>query len=500
MPTAKSRSSSSQPKKPTGDRYRRLPTGAHGIDPEEVKRDQRERLQSAIVELIAERGYRAVRILDLTKLARVSRPTFYSLYDDKEELFLAAYDEIAQRTATTVIAAYEVEDAADVPNGRLRAAIRSFAELACSAPEAMSLMVLGAFGAGPKAIERRNHTLQALEQSIRVSRDGAFSSGAQAGTRRKGGAGARAGKEEGEDLTVKVILGGIREVTAARLRQSRVGELPELADELAAWAACYPVKLPAGLRVAPRRPQSPEGADEAAAGSPSERALRAEGRLPSGRHDLPRQFIVKNQRERIVDATAAIVAEKGLANLTIPEIARRANVSHQTFYEMYPTKHDAFLGTQKVGLHQALGVTVAAYEENQDDWPRGVAAGLRALLGYLASEPDHAHLILVDTFAASPEAIEIRDTSIHAFAAYLQPGYHYASSRNGSETTTGGAIPGVAPEAIAGGIWQVLNYYIEDERTDELPEVAPQLIYAALTPFIGPKDAAKAARRAPARR
>ena len=34
-------------------------------------------------------------------------------------------------------------------------------------------MVLGAFGAGPKAIERRNHTLEALEQSIRVSRDGA---------------------------------------------------------------------------------------------------------------------------------------------------------------------------------------------------------------------------------------------------------------------------------------------------------------------------------------
>src|SRR6202021_2363943 len=115
----------------------------------------------------------------------------------------------------------------------------------------------------------------------------------------------------------------------------------------------------------------------------SDRALRAEGRLPSGRPDLPRQFIVKNQRERIVDATAAIVAEKGLANLTIPEIARRANVSHQTFYEMYPTKHDAFLGTQKVGLHQALGVTIAAYEEYEEDWPRAVAAGVRALLGYL---------------------------------------------------------------------------------------------------------------------
>jgi AcrR family transcriptional regulator len=502
---AKPRPSSSQ----SGDeRYRRLPTGAHGIDPEEVKRDQRERLQSAIVELIAERGYQAVRILDLTKLARVSRPTFYSLYDDKEELFLAAYDEIAQRTAQTVIAAYEVKDAGEVPNGRLRAAIRAFAELAVAAPEATSLMVLGAFGAGPRAIERRNQTLEALERSIRVSRDGSSSDGAVgAGGRRKAGARAkttRGGKESGEDLTVKVILGGIREVTAARLRQGRVEELSGIADELATWAACYPVKLPAGLRAPLRRTHDPDGSGEAAttaASSRSERALRAEGRLPSGRHDLPRQFIVKNQRERIVDATAAIVAEKGLASLTIPEIARRANVSHQTFYEMYPTKHDAFLGTQKVGLHQALRVAVAAYEEDKEDWPRGVAAGLRALLGYLASEPAHAHLILVDTFAASPEAIEIRDTSIHAFAAYLQPGYHYAaSSSNGSGTPVVGAVPGVAPEAIAGGIWQVLNYYIEDERTDELPEVAPLLIYAALTPFIGPKDAAKAARRAPARR
>jgi AcrR family transcriptional regulator len=490
---AKPRSSS----KP-GERYRRLPTGAHGIDPEEVKRDQRERLQNAIVELIAERGYQAVRILDLTKLARVSRPTFYSLYDDKEELFLSAYDEITERTAKTVIEAYAVED---TPGARLQAAIHAFAELAAATPEAMSLMVLGAFGAGPKAIERRNQTLEALEQSIRVSRD-RTSGGGRGRTGKKAGSGtAQAQEASGTDLTVKVILGGIREVTAARLRQGRVGELPGLANELAAWAACYPVKLPAGLRVTPPagRGQGADGGREAdssdeqagRAGAPSDRALRAEGRLPSGRHDLPRQFIVQNQRERIVDATAAIVAEKGLASLTIPEIARRANVSHQTFYEMYPTKHDAFLGTQKVGLHQALLVTVQAYDEHKDDWPRAVAAGLRALLGYLASEPAHSHLILVDTFAASPEAIEIRDTSIHAFAAYLQPGYHYAGKDR--------AIPGVAPEAIAGGIWQVLNFYIEDDRTDELPDIAPQLIYAALTPFVGPKDAAKAARRSTAR-
>jgi AcrR family transcriptional regulator len=459
------------PQKPA-ERYRRLPTGAHGLDPEEVQRDQRERLREALIELIARHGYQAVRILDLTKLARVSRPTFYSLYADKEELFLAAYDDIAARTARTVMEAYDVEG---TQSERMRAAMRAFAELAAAKPDAVSLLVLGAFGAGAKALERRNSTLAALEQSIRASRDRASATS---------GRGRRARKPPtGEDLTVKVILGGIREVTAARLRESRAGELPGLADQLTVWAASYPPKLPAGLEGAsPSRRRGTAEPPELA----SERALRAEGRLPSGRHDLPRQFIVKSQRERIVDATAAIVATKGLAGLTIPEIARRANVSHQTFYEMYPTKHDAFLGAQKVGLHQALMITVEAYEAHRDNWPRAVAAGLRALVEYLSSEPAHAHLTLVDTFGASPEAIEIRDTALHAFAAYLNPGYELAPKEID--------VPNIAAEAIAGGIWQVLHHYIEDDRIAELPDAVPQIVYMALTPFLGPKEAVKASR------
>src|ERR1700752_265237 len=89
-----------------GDRYKRLPTGAHGLAREEVERDQRDRLRRAMIELIAERGYPAVRVADLTKLARVSRPTFYSLYEDKEQLTLEAYEDIAKRTAQSSLAAY----------------------------------------------------------------------------------------------------------------------------------------------------------------------------------------------------------------------------------------------------------------------------------------------------------------------------------------------------------------------------------------------------------
>ncbi|HYM55946.1 MAG TPA: TetR/AcrR family transcriptional regulator, partial [Solirubrobacteraceae bacterium] len=306
--------------------------------------------------------------------------------------------------------------------------------------------------------------LETLEERIRLGRDGAPASDAT-------------------DLTVKVILGGLREVTAARLRHGRESELPTLAGELVAWAACYPRRLPAGLAAPTTRPRTPSEGRRIPA---SERARRAEGRLPSGRSDLPRQFIVKSQRERIVDATAAIVAEKGLAALTIPEIARRANVSHQTFYAIYESKHDAFLGAQKVGMHQALQITIKAYDEHGDDWPRAVAAGLRALLDYLASEPAHAHLSLVDTFAANPEAIEIRNATMNAFAAYLGPGYELAHESV--------EAPAIAAEAIAGGVWQVLHHYIENDCIAELPGTAPQLTYFALAPFLGSSRAAEAAR------
>ena len=450
-----------------GARYRRLPTGAHGLTREEVERDQRERLRSAMIELIAERGYPAVRILDLTQLAHVSRPTFYNLFADKEELLLSAYEDIAGRTTERVAEAHRTGGS---PQQSVRQALSAFAALAADEPEAMTLALLGTFGAGPRALERRNHTLNALEQIVEAGRE------QSAGGRSR-------------DFSAKFMIGGIREVSATRLRGGRAAELVELAEQLGAWVASYPDELPLGLD-GPARVQARTATNGASSSADAARGRRAEGRLPSGRHDLPRDLVVKSQRERIVDATAAIVAEKGFARLTIPEIASRANVSHETFYEMYPTKHDAFLGAQKIGLHQALRVTIDAYEAHESNWPEGVAAGMHALLGYVSSEPEHAHLTLVDTFGASPQAIEIRESALGAFVEYLQPGYRHAVAHV--------EVQPVAAEAVAGGIWQILHHYTEHERIDELRDAAPQLIYLTLSPFIGPETAADVARRSAA--
>jgi AcrR family transcriptional regulator len=450
---------------PDAARYRRLPTGAHGLTREEVELDQRGRLRSAMIELIAQRGYPAVRILDLTQLAHVSRPTFYNLYADKEELLLSAYEDIAGRTTTHVAEAYVKGESEEQS---LELALLAFAELAAAEPEAMTLALLGTFGAGPRALSRRNRTTQALEQMIQTGRERSWS-------------------EHPADLTTKFLIGGIREVSATRLRQGRAEELLALAGELGSWANGYPPAIPLGLE-GTRRVQARDDEDGATAASArsAARGRRVEGRLPSGRHDLAREEVVKSQRERIVDATAAIVAEKGFAGLTIPEIASRANVSHETFYEMYPTKHDAFLGTQKVGLHQALRVTAEAFDAREAEWHEGVAAGIQALMEFVCSEPAHAHLTLVDTFGASPAAIEIRESALGAFTHYLNPGFEHAPSYI--------EAPEIAAEAVAGGIWQVLHHYIEHERIHELCDAAPQLVYLTLNPFTGPELAAETAR------
>jgi AcrR family transcriptional regulator len=325
----------------------------------------------------------------------------------------------------------------------------------------------------------RYAALDELEQQIAALREGAPAAGEGAGQRRTRSRGrARAA---GEDLTIKLIIGGVREVASARLRRGRANELPGLAEDLATWVVSYPPHAPAQL-LAPRR--QPGAARRARAAAASARARRASGRLPSGRSDTPPRVIRDSQRERIVDAIAAIVTEHGLEALTIPDIAKRAEVSLATFYALYGSKHEAFIGAQKVGMHQALAIGVQAFDEQMPDWPRAVGAGLHALVEYLVAEPEHAHLSIVDTFGATPEASETRERALASFAAYLEQ-YRPRARRDHA--------PSIATEAIVGGCWQVFHDYVERGRIDELPGAVPQLTYLVLTPFLGPRAAAAAA-------
>jgi AcrR family transcriptional regulator len=84
MAKASASSQSAQP--------RRLPRGRHALEPDEVLRDQRERLLTAVPRVAAERGYEAMSVADIVKAAAVSRNAFYKNFRDKHECVATAHE------------------------------------------------------------------------------------------------------------------------------------------------------------------------------------------------------------------------------------------------------------------------------------------------------------------------------------------------------------------------------------------------------------------------
>jgi AcrR family transcriptional regulator len=68
-----------------------LVTTHPGLEPLLRERPQRAKLLDAMVRVVAEKGYEAATVADAVKLARVSRGTFYELFESKEACLAAAY-------------------------------------------------------------------------------------------------------------------------------------------------------------------------------------------------------------------------------------------------------------------------------------------------------------------------------------------------------------------------------------------------------------------------
>jgi len=77
---------------PKPDAPRRLPRGRHALAPDQVLRDQRERLLAAVPAVAAEHGYEAMSVADIVKAAAVSRNAFYKNFSDKQDCVATAHE------------------------------------------------------------------------------------------------------------------------------------------------------------------------------------------------------------------------------------------------------------------------------------------------------------------------------------------------------------------------------------------------------------------------
>lgn len=92
--------------------------------------DRRRRFLDAALAEFGESGYAASSVTSICKAAGLSRRQFYEIFDDRESLLMAAYDEIQSAARTAVIealAGVESTDRKDLATAAMRAYVESVA-------------------------------------------------------------------------------------------------------------------------------------------------------------------------------------------------------------------------------------------------------------------------------------------------------------------------------------------------------------------------------------
>jgi AcrR family transcriptional regulator len=124
---------------------------------------QRARIVAAMVEVVAERGVARATVAHVVARSGVSRRTFYELFDDREDCFVAAFDLAVERGAARVAVAFS-EGTGWLE--RMRMGLRASLEFLDDEPNLGRLGIVDALGAGPVALERRTRVVKALIDAV----------------------------------------------------------------------------------------------------------------------------------------------------------------------------------------------------------------------------------------------------------------------------------------------------------------------------------------------
>jgi AcrR family transcriptional regulator len=413
-------------------RERRLRPGP-GTPRDEVVANQRERLFGAMVASVAERGYVATTVNDLSEISGVSSRTFYDLFPDKKACFLATLEAMIE--AAVAYATRNPNDSGDAGDWEQQARLGfdAFAEMVAAQPAAASLAFLESYSAGREAVVLIENAVAGFEWLARQMLE---QSPERAGMPAE---------------MISAHIGAQQEIARARLRRGQEAELPGLMDDL--W----------GLLRSYRPPPEP---------------LRLAGRTPKFG---PEAIDGHDHAERALRAFAVVVAEEGYVNTTVEAVLKRAQMSATTFYANFHGKDDAMLAAIDSACSQILAVVLPAFRR-APDWPTGVRAGLGALCNFLASRPALAQLIVVEIYAAGSTAVERRSQTLQPLEKLIGEGFE-----------RGPGVPALATEAIAGAIFTLTYKRLRDSGPASLPALAPLLTYITLSPFIGAEEACRVA-------
>lgn len=130
---------------------------------EQVEEIQRARVLGAMGDVVAEDGLSAATVAHVVAQAGVSRRTFYELFADREECFLAAFDQAVAAGAQRVVPAFA---GAGRWRERVRAGLDELLAFLDDEPELGTLCVVHALGAGPDALQHRADIVRVLVAAV----------------------------------------------------------------------------------------------------------------------------------------------------------------------------------------------------------------------------------------------------------------------------------------------------------------------------------------------
>jgi AcrR family transcriptional regulator len=207
----------------------------------------------------------------------------------------------------------------------------------------------------------------------------------------------------------------------------------------------------------------PEHDPDAFAGLPAELAM---ARLPPGRHGLPRAFVARNQRLRLVAAMLRVLPRHGYPAITVNHLTREAGVSRAAFYQRFADKEECFLAAFDLIGEWFFGQVERAVAGEEDRRYR-IRLGAAEALRLLGANPPIAQLISVEALQAGRAARERQRTMLDRFAAVLRSG-----DPGGAELPT---------DLLLGGAAALVARYVDDNRAERLPDATATLVEYLLT-------------------